>query len=216
MNLKPRIKRLGLAREPGNALCEGITRAEWLPVSFYVTAMKATGIPAPIARPDAVILLSPNGAQQAILPEGVPLLATGEGTARIMVDREVWTPEEPSAEGLWMLLKVHFPKGGDFLLVRGERSRGHLEAVAEGTPWRMHPWISHTECPLEPLPDLPELEAVLALSPQQAELLGPLAAKLLRFAWGHRAARAFESSGFPAIDVCEPKLEALERMLRAH
>jgi len=35
-----------------------------------------------LPEPDAVILLSPGGARFAELPEGVPVLATGEGTAR--------------------------------------------------------------------------------------------------------------------------------------
>jgi uroporphyrinogen-III synthase len=143
-------------------------------------------------------------------------LGTGEGTARALPGREFWMPTQPSAEGLWALLQERFPRGGDFLLVRGARSRGHLETVASGTAWRLHPWITHAECPLEPLPELPALEAVLALSPLQAELLAPLAARLLRFAWGERSAQAFAAAGHPAHGTCEPRGEALERMLRAH
>jgi len=66
---------------------------------------------------------------------------------------------------------------------------------------------------MNPLPALPPLEAVLALSPLQAELLGSPAAELLRFAWGERTARAFVASGFPPHGTCEPRCEALGRML---
>jgi len=216
MSTHPPQKRLGLAREPGDALFKVVASSGWLPITLQVTAMRATGLPVPLALPDAVILLSPAGAQQATLPEGVPVLVTGEGTARALPGHSVWIPEQPSAEGLWALLQARFPGGGEFLLVRGERSRGYLEAAAGGTAWHLHPWITHAERPLEPLPRLPDLEAVLALSPLQAEVLGPLAANLLRFAWGERSAQAFAAVGHPAQATCGPKSEALERMLRAH
>jgi len=211
--LPQRIRRLGLARKPGDVLWETVADAGWEPRSFFTTAMVPTEQAAPIPSPDAVILLSPAGARFAQLPKHVPVLATGEGTARELGDRDVWLPREPNAEGLWALLQERFPAGGDFLLIRAERSRDHFESVAKGTCWRIHPWITHAERVLDPLPEPLELDAVLALSPLQAELLGPLASHLLRFAWGERSARAFAQSGFPAHATCEPKVEALARML---
>jgi uroporphyrinogen-III synthase len=122
---------------------------------------------------------------------------------------------EPRAEGLWALLRTQFPAGGEFLVARGERSRQFLEEVAAGSPWHLHPWITHRERPLDPPPALPELDAVLALSPLQAELLGPRSAGMLRFAWGRRTGRAFQKAGYPVQGCCAPEAAALQRMLSA-
>jgi uroporphyrinogen-III synthase len=146
----------------------------------------------------------------------MPCLVTGEATSRALPGREVLVSPEPRAEGLWETLRAHFPSGGDFLLVRGERSRGFLEEIAQGTPWRLHPWITHQEAPLDPPPARPELDAVLALSPLQAETLAPLTGDVLRFAWGARAGEAFDAAGAPAHRVCEPRMEALGRILTSY
>ena len=122
----------------------------------------------------------------------MPCLVTGEATGRALAGHEVLVSSEPKAEGLWETLRHHFPEGGDFLLVRGERSRGFLEEAAQGTAWRLHPWITHEEAPMNPVPPRPEVDAVLALSPLQAEVLAPLTGDILRFAWGERTAAAFE------------------------
>ena len=207
------VKRLGLARATGDPLSRIAAEAGWEPVPLFLTEVVPTGLPRPLEDPDAVILLSPAGARAVSLPAGVPILVTGPGTAAALTGCEMLVSPEPHAEGLWTLLQERFPSGGQFLLVRGERSRGYLEAASEGTPWRLVPWITHTEKAKDPLPDLPTLEAVLALSPLQAELLGPRFPESLRFAWGERAAEAFLLCGSPAHAACLARPEALGRML---
>jgi uroporphyrinogen-III synthase len=207
------VKRLGLARALEDPLSRVVEAAGWAPVPLRLTEMAPTGSPVPLERPDGVLLLSPTGARAGHFPTGVPVLVTGQGTARELPGREVLVSAEPRAEGLWALLQARFPAGGEFLLIRGERSRGYLEEVAQGTPWRLVPWITHAERAREPLPELPALEGVLALSPLQAELLGPRSRELLRFAWGDRAAEAFLLSGNPAHDSCLARPDALGRML---
>jgi uroporphyrinogen-III synthase len=207
------VKRLGLARATEDALSRIVTEAGWEPVPVFLTESVPSGVPNPLEHPDAVILLSPAGARAAALPDGVSVLVTGRGTAAALAGREVLVSSEPRAESLWALLQDRFPSGGRFLLVRGERSRGYLEEVSEGTPWRLVPWITHSEKSKDPLPDLPALEAVLAMSPLQAELLGPITKGILRFAWGERAAEAFLRGGNPAHDSCLARPEALRRML---
>lgn len=207
------VKRLGLARSPEDPLSRVVAEAGWEPVPLFLTEMMPTGSPNPLEGPDAVILLSPAGARSVLLPEGVPVLATGQGTAGALAGREVILSPEPRAEGLWVLLQARFPSGGEFLLIRGERSRGYLEDISVGTPWRLVPWITHAEKAKSRLPDLPPLEGVLALSPLQAELLAVRSAGVLRFAWGERAAEAFQRAGFPAHASCLARPEALGCML---
>lgn len=207
------VRRLGLARAAEDPLSQIVVAAGWSPVPLFLTEVVPTDVPRPLDHPDGVILLSPTGARVASLPEGVPILATGPGTAAVLAGREVHLSPEPRAEGLWTLLRNRFPAGGDFLLVRGERGRGYLEEVAAGTPWRLVSWVTHAEKAKEPLPDLPALDAVLAMSPLQAELLGPRSREILRFAWGERAAAAFGQGGNPAHDSCLARPEALGRML---
>lgn len=206
------VKRLGLARGPEEPLSRVVAESGWEPVPLFVTELVPTGLPRPLDHPDAVLLLSPAGARAVALPT-VPILVTGQGTAAALADREVLVSPEPRAEGLWALLQARFPEGGQFLLIRGERSRGYLEEVSRGTPWGLVPWITHAEKAKDPLPTLPVLEGVLALSPLQAELLGPPARDLLRFAWGEGAAQAFLRGGHPAQDSCLARPEALGRML---
>jgi uroporphyrinogen-III synthase len=211
------VKRLGLARALDDALCEAVRAAGWEPVPLFLTTMTATLAAPPVSNPDAVLVLSPAAARLALLPEGVPCLAQGEATARALralpSGREVRVSAAPRAEGLFDLLKTGFPRGGCFLLARAERSREHLEQAAEGTPWRLLPWITHREGPVEPAPPMPELEAVLALSPYQAELLGPRSGAMKRLAWGERTRRAFLQSGYPVDGWCEPEASALGRLL---
>ena len=207
------MKRVGLARALDDAMSRAVLAAGWEPVPFHVTRMEATSAPPPLERPDAVIILSPTAARMALLPEGVLCLAQGAATARALGDRPVLTSAVPQAEGLFQLLRDRFPAGGNFLLARAERSREHLEEAAKGTLWALHPWITHRERPLEPLPDPASLDALLALSPLQAEVMGPLSGDLLRFAWGERTHRAFTEVGYPSHGWCEPHIPALQRLL---
>lgn len=209
------MKRLGLARGAGDPLFDLVRASGWEPLERGWTQMVPTLAPAPVLDPKAAIVLSPAGGRAARLPEGLPVLATGEATARALLGHPLHLPESPDAEGLWALLQREFPGGGDFLLIRGERSRGFLEEAAAGSSWRLHPWITHQEVAAEPFPETGDLDAVLALSPLQAELLGPRSGGLLRLAWGQRAAQAFTRTGFPPTAVCEARPEALGRILES-
>ena len=210
------VIRLGLARGPEDALSQGVRRGGWETVFWAVTELRPVETPAPCARARAALVLSPAGARAARLPTGIPCLVTGEATGRALAGHEVHVSPEPRAEGMWEALRRRYPEGGDFLLIRGERSRGFLEEAAQGTPWRLHPWITHQEAPLDPVPPRPELDGVLALSPLQAEVMAPLTGDVLRFAWGERTAAAFEAAGAPAHAVCEPRPEELGRILAAY
>jgi uroporphyrinogen-III synthase len=213
------VKRLGLARALDDPLCQAVRAVGWEPVPLFLTGMAATQADPPTDHPDAVLVLSPAAARLARIPAGVPCLAQGEATARALGGRDVWVSAVPRAEGLFDLLREKFPAGGTFLLARGERSREHLEQAAEGTPWRLLPWITHREVPLAPPPAWPELDAVLALSPLQAELMGPGSAAgrpVLRFAWGKRTRRAFLQGGYPVDAFCEPEAASLQRLLAAY
>jgi uroporphyrinogen-III synthase len=166
---------------------------------------------------DAALALSPAGAATALesLPPGLRVLATGEGTLdalRARPDLSVSAAAIPKAEGLWSSLQALLPAGGRVLLIRAERSRGFLERAAEGTPWLLAPWTTHRELPSGDLRPV-NLSAVLALGPAQAEALVPQARDLLRYAWGEATARAFQTAGSPAHAWCEPRAEALVRML---
>jgi len=205
--------KLGLARALGDKLCLAVTAAGWEPVPCFLTAMEPTQAAPPAPTADGVVLLSPAAARLAQLPPGLTCLAQGEATARAVPDgRKVLVSATPQAEGLFDLLKDRFPDGGTFFLARAERSREHLEAVTAGTPWRLLPWITHREAPLDPPPSLAGLQAVLALSPFQAELLGPRF-QGLRLAWGQRTHQAFAQVGYPSHGWCEPDPSALTRLL---
>jgi uroporphyrinogen-III synthase len=220
----PSRPRLGLARAPEDPLCSAVRAAGWEPVPLYLTAMAATQDPPPAEPADGLILLSPAAARLArleLLPPDLPCLAQGPATARALAARCVdggpgrilHTSADPRAEGLFGLLRERFPGGGSFLLARGERSREFLEQAAAGTPWRMLPWTTHREAPVAPAPGVPELEAVLALSPLQAELLGPACGRAARLAWGRRTHLAYQSAGYPGAGWCEPEPAALQRLL---
>jgi uroporphyrinogen-III synthase len=145
-------------------------------------------------------------------------LVQGAGTADALgrEDLDVHLPSEARAEALWNLLQERFPAGGEFVLVRGERSREFMEVAARNSAWRIHPWVTHSEAAREPFPVLPQVEGVLALSPAQAEILAPLAGDLQRFAWGEATAEAFAKAGAPAHARCEPKPSLLWAMLAQH
>jgi uroporphyrinogen-III synthase len=214
--------RLALARPAQHPLSDIVRKAGWRAVPYAFTRLQPSTLPPPRPFPDisALLILSPSGAKVAApkLPAGTVCLVQGAGTSDAL-DREDLTillPSEARAEALWELLQTRFPGGGDFILVRGERSREYLEVEAKGTPWNLHPWITHREAPKDPFPPLPEVEAVLALSPQQAEILAPLTRDLLRFAWGEATAAAFAKAGAPAHAHCEPKPSLLWAMLAQH
>jgi hypothetical protein len=145
-------------------------------------------------------------------------LVQGVGTADALgrEDLDVQLPAEARAEALWELLQVRFCEGGDFVLARGERSREFLEVAAKGTPWHIHPWVTHREVSRDPFPPFPEVDGVLALSPLQAEILAPLAGNVVRFAWGEATAEAFARCGAHAHAQCEPKPSLLWAMLAQH
>ena len=214
--------RLALARPTAHPLADTVRKAGWRPVPYSFMSLKRTGAAPPmlLSRVDALLVLSPSGAQVAAtaLPAGMTCLVQGAGTADALgrEDLNVQLPSEARAEALWELLKERFPEGGEFVLVRGERSREYLEAAARGSAWRIHPWVTHGEAAREPLPPLPKVEAVLALSPMQAEILAPLTGDVLRFAWGEATAEAFARAGVPVLAYCEPKPGLLWAMLAQH
>jgi len=173
-----------------------------------------------LSRIKALLILSPSGARvaAATLPKGMTCLVQGAGTAEALgrEDLDVRLPSEARAEALWELLQGRFPEGGEFVLVRGERSREYLEVAARNSAWRIHPWVTHCEAAREPFPLLPEVEGVLALSPTQAEILAPMSKDLQRFAWGEATAEAFARAGAPVHAHCEPKPSLLWAMLAQH
>jgi len=222
MTTKVNIPRLALARPTEHPLTGIVRKAGWQPVPYSFTSLKVTGAeaPLPLELVQALVVLSPSGAKvvAAALPKGMTCLAQGAGTADALgrEDLDVQLPTEARAESLLELIQERFPMGGNFLLARGERSREFLEVACRNTPWRIHPWITHREIAREPMPPLPEVEAVLAFSPMQAEILAPLTKNLLRFAWGEATAEAFAKAGAPAQAHCEPKPSLLWAMLAQH
>lgn len=220
--LRTPTPRLALARPPQHPLAETVAKAGWQPIAYSFTSLEVTGAAPslPLAQVQALLILSPAGAKAAapLLPPGTLCLVQGAGTAEALgrEDLVALLPAEARAEALWNLLVARFPEGGEFLLARGERSREFLEAAAKSTAWHIHPWITHREAPRKPLPPLPEVEAVLALSPLQAEILAPLTGPVLRFAWGEGTAEAFARAGAPAHAHCPPRPSLLWAMLAQH
>jgi uroporphyrinogen-III synthase len=200
-------------------LAETVRKAGWTPVPYAFTALKVSSSQPqlPFEHANGILLLSPSGARVAArrIPAGMTCLVQGAGTADALgrEDLDVRLPSEARAEALWELVQTAFPEGGAFILARGERSREYLETIAQGSPWRMYPWITHREAARVPFPALPKVEAVLALSPLQAEILAPLTGQVVRFAWGEATREAFASSGSPAHAHCEPKPSLLWAML---
>lgn len=216
------LPRLALSRPTQHPLADTVRQAGWQPVPYAFTRLQPSSLPPP--RPfssiAAILILSPSGARVAVakLPAGTICLVQGAGTADALgrEDLVVQLPTDARAEALWALLQASFPEGGDFILARGERSREFLEEAAKGTPWRLHPWVTHREAPRDPFPPLPDVAAVLAMSPLQAELLAPLTRHVQRFAWGEATAEAFARAGAPAHAFCEPKPSLLWAMLAQH
>jgi len=214
--------RLALARPAQHPLADIVRKAGWRPVPYSFTSLRGTGAAPPmlLKRVQAMLVLSPSGAKVAskALPAGMTCLVQGAGTADALgrEDLDIQLPAEARAEALWDLLQERFPQGGEFVLVRGERSREYLEVAAKGTSWRIHPWVTHREAAREPFPPLPKVEGVLALSPTQAEILAPLVGDVLRFAWGEATAEAFALAGVPVHAHCEPKPSLLWAMLAQH
>jgi uroporphyrinogen-III synthase len=201
-----------------------VREAGWEPVDYPLTRIVASGAPPPQALGcyRGVLLLSP-GAAWALQPWLEPgastvFLVQGQGTAEALEEGalDIRLAPTPTAEGIWELLQKEFPQGGSFLLARAERSRGYLEEVSAGTPWKLWPWVTHREEAVNPLPALPPVDAVLALSPMQGELLGPISKNLLRFGWGERTRFGFRAAGVEPTATCEPRLEALTTLLRQH
>lgn len=207
------MKRLGLARNTGDEIYSTVASVGWEPVPFFVTSIEPTLSVRPIEKPDAAIILSPTAARLADLPPYLLCLAQGYATARFLKNHPVLISKTPTAEGLLDLLKQYFPDGGNFILVRAERSRQYLENITKNTPWRLHVWVTHYEVPIKSLPVVPNLIAVLGLSPLQAEVLGAISKGLLRFAWGSRTKLAFYKAGYPATAWCEPEINSLRRLL---
>ena len=214
--------RLALARPLQHPLAGIVRKAGWLPVPYSFTSLNVTGAepPLPLELVQALVVLSPSGAKvvSSQLPKGMTCLAQGAGTADALgrEDLNVQLPTEARAEALLELIQEHYPLGGNFLLARGERSREYLEVACRNTPWRIHPWITHREIAKDPMPALPVVEAVLAFSPMQAEILAPMTKDVLRFAWGEATAEAFAKAGTPAKAHCEPKPSLLWAMLAQH
>lgn len=212
--------KLGLARSPKHSLSLAVARSGWEPVFLPLTHAVESGDAPPflIEEADALLVLSPAGAKAVadkVRPDQVVLLQ-GHGTFEALgaPAGAAQVAFSPRAEGLWELLRTRFPKGGRFLLVRGERSRGFLETVSAGTPWRIEAWITHREVAETPQPSCAGLDAVLALSPLQAELLKAAPPALRRYAWGERTAEAFAATGQTVQGLCEPSAEALVGFLR--
>ncbi|MBL0209713.1 MAG: hypothetical protein IPQ13_02195 [Holophagaceae bacterium] len=215
--------KLALARPLDHPLCRAVAEAGWEPVPYYITVQEFTHATPPMALEavSALLVLSPAAAQavKVWVARSMDVVVQGEGTEQTLglesVDsKHLRRPRQATAESLWDMLQQAYPDGGEFVLARGERSRQYIEAVAKGTAWRIHPWITHREVPTKPEPTLPGVDAVLALSPLQAEYLAGIPGDLLRFAWGERAANAFKASGAEVHGVCEPRKDALIHLLR--
>ena len=216
------MMRLAIARPVDHPLADAAREEGWGPVHYPITENVLTGAPPPIPldQVHALLLLSPTGAMAAkpwIGRETCCLVQSPE-TAEALGSQftRVLLSPRPKAEGIWELLQAEFPTGGEFLMIRAERSRGFLENITRGSLWRIQPWVAHREAATQPSPEMPVVDAVLALTPFQVGLLAPMVKNLLRFAWGENTAKAFEDAGLPAHDWCEPTIASLHEMLRRH
>ena len=217
------LPRLALARPAQHPLADTVLKAGWLPVPYAFTSLKKTGAtpPMPLDQAKALLVLSPSGAQvaAAILPAGMTCLVQGAGTADALgrEDLDVHLPSEARAEALWELLQERFPGGGEFVLVRGERSREYLEVATRG--FRLaHPRLGH---PLRGGPGALSTPAGGRGGPGPEPDAGrnpraPDSGDVQRFAWGEAAAEAFARAGAPAHAHCEPKPSLLWAMLAQH
>lgn len=215
--------KLALARPLDHPLGRAVAEAGWEPVPYYITSQEFTHATPPMSLDtiSALLVLSPAAARavKVWVTKSMAVVVQGEGTEQNLglesVDStHLRRPQLATAESLWDMLTRAYPDGGDFVLARGERSRQYIEAAAKGSAWRIHPWITHREVPTKPEPTLPVTDALLALSPLQAEYMAGIPGDLLRFAWGERAAKAFAASGVEVHGVCEPKKDSLIHLLR--
>lgn len=215
--------KLALARPLDHPLSRAVAEAGWEPVPYYITNQEFTHATPPMGLDavSALLVLSPAAAQavKVWVTKSMDVVVQGEGTEQnlgpdFMGSGRIRRPRQATAESLWDMLRQAYPEGGEFVLARGERSRQYIEATAKGSAWRIHPWITHREVPTKPDPTLPNVDALLALSPLQAEYMAGIPGDLLRFAWGDRAGKAFEASGVEVHGVCEPKKESLIHLLR--
>ncbi len=212
--------RVALARALDHPLCRAVAEAGWEPVPYFITRQEFTHTspPIPLDTAAALLVLSPAAARavKVWVTKSMDVVVQGQGTEQSLgLDSgRIRRPQVPTAEGLWEMLTRAFPQGGEFVLARGERSRKYLEHAARETAWRIHPWITHREVPTHPEPTLPSVEALLALSPLQAEYMASVPGDALRFAWGERAAKAFEASGVEVHGVCDPTTVSLIHLLR--
>ncbi len=213
--------RVALARPLDHPLCRAVAEAGWEPVPYFITRQEFTHTspPIPLENAAALLVLSPAAAQavRVWVSNAIDVVVQGEGTelALGMDSLRIRRPQRQTAEGLWSMFTQAYPEGGEFVLARGERSREFMERNARGTIWHIHSWITHREVPVTPEPTMPSVDALLALSPLQAEYLSGVPGDALRFAWGERAARAFQSSGVEVHGVCDPSTEALIQLLRS-
>jgi hypothetical protein len=215
--------KLALARPLDHPLCRAVAEAGWEPVPFYITSQEFTHAtpPAELDTIAALLVLSPAAAQavKVWVTKAMDVVVQGEGTEHTLGHEfadssRIRRPQQATAESLWEMLITAYSNGGDFVLARGERSRQHIEAVAKGTAWHIHPWITHREVPTKPKPTLPNVDAILALSPLQAESMAGFPGEVLHFAWGDRSAKAFKASGVEVHGVCEPNKDSLVHLLR--
>lgn len=215
--------KLALARPLDHPLSRAVAEAGWEPVPYYITSQEFTHATPPMALDavSALLVLSPAAALavKVWVTKAMDVVVQGEGTEQTLgldftEPTRIRRPRQATAESLWEMLQQAYPDGGDFVLARGERSRQYIEAAAKGSAWRIQPWITHREVPTKPEPTLPGTDALLALSPLQAEYMAGIPGQLLRFAWGERAAKAFQVSGVEVHGVCEPNKDALIHLLR--
>ena len=214
--------RIAIARPKDHPLALVAREAGWEPLHYPVTRNVPNGAPPPVPMNavHGLVLLSPTGAK-AVKPWLSPYttilvdsLRTAEALGTAFTHLHV--AEEETPESLWDLIQETYPGGGELLMVRAERSRGFLEDASRGSSWHLRPWVTHREVPADPMPELPPVDAVLALSPLQAELLAPRSAGLRCFAWEQATAKAFEAAGLPVDGCCEPRLDALRELLAGH
>lgn len=215
--------KLALARPLDHPLCRAVAEAGWEPVPYFITSQEFTHAtpPMPLDTISALLVLSPAAARavKVWVTKSMDVVVQGEGTEQNLGiefadSPHLRRPQHPTAESLWDMLIRAYPEGGDFVLARGERSRQFIETTAKNSAWRIHPWITHREVPTKPEPTLPHADALLALSPLQAEYMAGIPGDLLRFAWGERAAKAFKAAGVEVHGLCEPKKDSLIHLLR--
>ena len=108
------MKRLGLARQPGDPLGRVAAGAGWEPVPLFLTEMAPTGAPLPLERPDGILLLSDgeaNSEDAAILAEVRYL--RGKLSKRVRIDTVGFYLKAGSRPEL-LLKQIARENGGDY------------------------------------------------------------------------------------------------------